>query len=231
MTVHTGVTLLRVKAGDDTGTVEVAPERERGPTAAKITAAAVELFYRQGYPQTSVREITAACGITPGALYNHFQSKEELLWEVVRDTHEMSERVAREALDGAGGDPVAQLRELVRAMTVMHSTNRLSAIVSRNEARRLPEPRAARALESQRWMRRTFERTLEAGVASGAFRLGLADGSDAYPPVVAKAILDLCVHCGLWFRPDGPLDTAQLAETYIALVLRMVGVDPSAPGD
>lgn len=200
--------------------------------ATKIVAAAVELFYRQGYPQTSVREITAACGITPGALYNHFQSKEELLWEVVRDTHEMSERVAREALERAGDDPIAQLRELVRAMTVMHSTNRLSAIVSRNEARRLPQAQARQALDSQRWMRRTFEQTLQAGVDAGAFRIALPDGEPASIPVVAKAILDLCVHCGLWFRPDGPLDTDQLAATYIVLVLQMVGVDPAAlPAD
>lgn len=200
-------------------------ERERGPMAEKIVEAAVDLFYRQGYPQTTVRQITSACGITPGALYNHFASKEELLWEVVRETHEMSERVAREALERAGDDPVDQLRELARAMTVMHSTHRLPAIVSRNEARRLPQAQARQALDSQRWMRRTFERTLEAGVRSGAFRISLPDGSPASVPVIAKGILDLCVHCGLWFRPDGPLDTDQLAETYVVLVLQMVGAD------
>lgn len=198
---------------------------DRGPTAQRIADAAVELFYRQGYPQTSVREITAACGITPGALYNHFPSKEELLWTVVERTHRINEQSIADALERAEDDPVAQLRELVRAVTTTHSTDRLAAIVSRNEARRLPEAQARQALESQRRIRRTFERTLEAGRDSGAFRLALPDGSPAYVPVVAKAILDLCIHCGLWFRPDGALDTDQLADTYAALVLQMVGAE------
>src|SRR5262245_55098829 len=42
----------------------------------RIADAAIELFYRNGATATSVRDITAACGLSPGALYNHFSSKE-----------------------------------------------------------------------------------------------------------------------------------------------------------
>ena len=49
------------------------------PLQCKIAEAAVELFYRKGAPGTTVREITAACGLSPGALYNHFDSKDHLL--------------------------------------------------------------------------------------------------------------------------------------------------------
>ena len=50
-----------------------------GSPARDLTAAAVDLFYEQGAQATTVREITKACGLTAGALYNHFTSKEELL--------------------------------------------------------------------------------------------------------------------------------------------------------
>src|SRR3954451_15678129 len=57
------------------------------PLQQRLAAAAVELFYRQGALATSVRQITEACGLTPGALYNHFESKDQLLYVVVRDIH------------------------------------------------------------------------------------------------------------------------------------------------
>ena len=51
----------------------------------RIAEAAIELFYSQGATATSVRDITSACGLTPGALYNHFSSKEQLLYVLIRD--------------------------------------------------------------------------------------------------------------------------------------------------
>lgn len=53
----------------------------------RLAEAAIELFGSRGAPATSVREITAACGLSPGALYNHFASKDELLYVLVRDIH------------------------------------------------------------------------------------------------------------------------------------------------
>lgn len=44
----------------------------------QIENASLQLFTRQGYHGTSMREIAEKVGLTPGALYNHFQSKEEL---------------------------------------------------------------------------------------------------------------------------------------------------------
>ncbi len=44
-------------------------------TRADILAKATELFARQGYTATSAREISAAAGVTIGALFHHFGSK------------------------------------------------------------------------------------------------------------------------------------------------------------
>ncbi len=81
----------------------------------RLAGAAVELFYRQGALATSVRQITEACGLSPGALYNHFESKEQLLYVLVRDIHLRQERVLAAAQADAGGDPVAELTAIVRS--------------------------------------------------------------------------------------------------------------------
>src|SRR5262245_57773992 len=41
------------------------------PPAEAIEAAAFDLFARQGFQVTTVRDVMRACGLTQGALYNH----------------------------------------------------------------------------------------------------------------------------------------------------------------
>lgn len=50
----------------------------------RITAAAAELFLRNGYAQTSLRDIAAAVGIKAGSIYYHFDSKELLFVDILQ---------------------------------------------------------------------------------------------------------------------------------------------------
>ncbi len=56
-------------------------------TRERIVAEALRLFAERGYAATSVAEIEAASGLSPGAggLYRHFRSKEEVLAAAVRE--------------------------------------------------------------------------------------------------------------------------------------------------
>jgi AcrR family transcriptional regulator len=51
-------------------------------TRERIGKAAIRLFVEQGVAATSVRDIARAVDISEGALYRHFVSKNELVWEV-----------------------------------------------------------------------------------------------------------------------------------------------------
>jgi AcrR family transcriptional regulator len=56
-------------------------------TRERIVSEALRLFAERGYSATSVAEIEAASGLSPGAggLYRHFRSKEEVLTAAVRE--------------------------------------------------------------------------------------------------------------------------------------------------
>lgn len=56
-------------------------------TRERIVAESLRLFADRGYAATSVAEIEAAAGLSPGAggLYRHFRSKEEVLGAAVRE--------------------------------------------------------------------------------------------------------------------------------------------------
>lgn len=52
-------------------------------TRQKIVLAAAELFDEVGYEAATISEVLKKCGVTKGALYFHFSSKEELAQEVL----------------------------------------------------------------------------------------------------------------------------------------------------
>lgn len=63
----------------------------------QILMTALELFGSKGYQNTSISDITQKANLSKGSLYNYFESKEELLNEVVvfafKDTTEVGEEV------------------------------------------------------------------------------------------------------------------------------------------
>ena len=57
------------------------PRHRFTDTRQRIEQAATQLFVARGITETSVRDITRAVGISEGALYRHFESKEDLVWQ------------------------------------------------------------------------------------------------------------------------------------------------------
>jgi AcrR family transcriptional regulator len=80
------------------GAIHANPRGNPGTTRARILAAAEKLFAEQGYGNVSMPMIAGASAITAGAIYKHFESKEELFFTVVeRAVHAVP--VAAEGLD------------------------------------------------------------------------------------------------------------------------------------
>jgi AcrR family transcriptional regulator len=56
--------------------------RDGSTTKHRIERAALKLFVQQGIPETSIKEIAREAGVSQGAMYNHYRSKEDLAWEL-----------------------------------------------------------------------------------------------------------------------------------------------------
>ena len=108
-------------------------EREPRPPVEAIRAAAFAQFAERGYPVVTVRDIMKACGLTQGALYNHFKSKDELLHDIIASTQGELERQCQQAVAGAGGDPRAELAAFVRVYVMRHCRLRIAALVANRE--------------------------------------------------------------------------------------------------
>jgi AcrR family transcriptional regulator len=195
---------------------------EGSPVQRRLAAAAVELFYRQGALATSVRQITEACGLTPGALYNHFESKDELLYVVVRDIHLRLENLLTAARASVAGDPAAELSAIVGVYVARHSDHRETARVANREFPLLSGERYDEVVAIRRRLRDTVVDVLLDGQKSQVF--SLVGGDDRGAAVLtALPILDMCVHISEWFHHDRPLSHAELEAYYVDLALRMAG--------
>jgi AcrR family transcriptional regulator len=65
--------------------------------------AAAHLFSTQGFNSTSMRDIAASIGKTPGSLYYHFESKNDLLVAIHLRAQAWAEDILRSAKEGNGG--------------------------------------------------------------------------------------------------------------------------------
>ena len=108
-------------------------EREARQPVDAIRAAAFAQFAERGYPVVTVRDIMKACGLTQGALYNHFKSKDELLHDIIASTQAELERLCQQAVNGAGDDPRAKLAAFVRVYVMRHCRLRVEALVANRE--------------------------------------------------------------------------------------------------
>jgi AcrR family transcriptional regulator len=82
-------------------------------TRAKLIRAARTLFARNGYAGVGTEEIVRRAGVTRGALYHQFPTKEDLFLAVYEQVeHDLTERVA--GLLGQTGGPFAAMRAGVR---------------------------------------------------------------------------------------------------------------------
>src|SRR4029453_407531 len=79
----------------------------------EIIAAALRCFAREGFHRTTMQQIVAESGLSPGALYRYFGAKEELMAAIAARHHAAELALLR---DAAERDDVREaLRELVRS--------------------------------------------------------------------------------------------------------------------
>lgn len=90
-------------------------EAQAKETRKKILNAAVRLFARHGYHQTTIADLATAVGMTSGAVFYHFPSKETLL-EAVVDWLSRGMRVYSDIADRADAGSIEVVEEILVVM-------------------------------------------------------------------------------------------------------------------
>lgn len=197
-------------------------------TAVEILRAAERLFAAQGFRATTVKMITLECGITPGALYLYFRSKDAVLAELIRVAYDELQRLldAAEARTGEESTPADRLANLVEGFVLYGTNHTTLARVADNEWALLDEgPERAAVADLRRSIRHRFEDVISRGVAAGEFSYVGNNKVRARHECrfLATAILDMCSGVFSWYTPEGSISARELIARYRATALRIVG--------
>lgn len=187
--------------GDADTVVDGDPIRER------LLDAAVRVFARQGYEGTKIMDIVREAGMSTGAVYGRFASKEDLLREaVVRRT--------RGQVEHPEGTRVAELIARVASATSGDLSDdeaaRLEAYVA---ARRQPEVRNALTDTSKAW-RAAMDPLVRAARADGSVGDGV--DPDAVLFLVSTLRMGLLVQRAAGFPAPDPAAWDSLLRTIIS---------------
>ncbi len=186
-------------------------------TAVRVRKAALRLFAAEGYAAVSMRAIAAEVGLQAGALYNHFPTKQAILFDLL-ETHMLELNSAWETESGRFTSPRMALEGFVRFHIRYHIDKQDEVFISYMELRNL-EPDNFRRIEA---LRRVYEgylrKIISLGKENGGFRV-----FDV--PVAAMAVIAMLTGLNTWFRSAGRLTAAQVEEIYISMALGSLGVE------
>jgi AcrR family transcriptional regulator len=108
-------------------------EEYREARRAQILAAARRCFLRKGFQETSMAEILAEAGVSSGALYNYFSSKEEMIVAIAKDNIGEVISVLRESATGphrsSPGAALANVLDVGRARHIDNGSAAMSVMV------------------------------------------------------------------------------------------------------
>ncbi|GAA3836933.1 TetR/AcrR family transcriptional regulator [Nocardioides panacisoli] len=187
-------------------------------TRARLLQAAVSAFADKGFHGTTTRDIAAAAGMSPAALYVHHRSKEELLYLISKAGHERTLELVKAAI-ASTDDPSDALRKVVYDFAVHHARGHTGARIVNYELAALSPEHLAEIQGIRHQIEDQIRRLVARGVKAGQF-----DTAD--PRITAAALLSLGIDLSRWYRDGVRWTPEQIADQYAAMALRIVGARP-----
>jgi AcrR family transcriptional regulator len=166
------------------------------PLPQRLVTIATRLFAAHGYEATSVQQIVEAAGVTKGALYHHFTSKDDLLYEVYHRVLADQMRRLEEIANGPG-DAAQRLTAVVADVIVTSIANLDELIVFFRSLHLLPAEQQKTVRSERRRYHQRVRRLVEEGQRSG---------------VLTREI-------GTWYHLGGPLSAEDVASHFDRLML------------
>ena len=169
-------------------------------------------FCERGFEAAGVRDIAGRLGLQSGAIYHHFASKEEILYEIVCEVYttslELLERVRR-----VSGSPVMALRELMHGHIDNITADTATTELALHEYKSLSADHARAIDAKHRTYLGGFTELIRAGQEQGLLR---ADVNPELATLVTVGALNSTVR---WYRGPASPPVDEVADAFIAILL------------
>lgn len=172
------------------------------------------LWADTGYDRTSMSQLAEACGISKALLYHYYQSKDDLLFDII-DTHLRDVIAMLDEADDPLLPPEKRLRLLIGALLEAYRDSDADHKVQINSLSTLPPERQA--------LLKGLERDLVVRFAEIIGAVSPAIGRDRrLLKPVTMSLFGMLNWVYLWFRPDGPMTREEYAD--LATTMTIAGI-------
>jgi AcrR family transcriptional regulator len=194
----------------------------------EILRTAARLFQQRGYDATSMNDVAAALKLSKGGLYHHFQSKDEILFEIMNHAMEITQDRVLNPVRGIA-DPEERLRALIRLhIEVVLSPRDREITVMLHENHPLP-PALRKRINARKKDYIHFLENLMAEVQNKVQNQVQNKGQQGVqnklqtkgkvsPRAAAFALLGMINWIYQWYKPEGELQTQNLIPQFTDLI-------------
>ena len=187
----------------------------------QILEAAVKVFARQGFHQSTVAQIAKEAGVADGTIYLYFKNKDDILVQFFNyKTKQVFDSFRTEV--ARADSSLDKLRYLIRRHLQEFQRNREMAVVYQVETHqnsRLAEPQIR---EMSKMYRDLISEIVEQGQQEGTIR------RDLYVGLVKRFIIGAVDEViNTWLHSNGEYDLVSMADPLVELFIK--GIGHSAP--
>lgn len=188
-------------------------------TAKSLLVAARDLFVLNGYAAVSMREIALKLGINAGAIYNHFPSKQEILFRLLEDHMlDLLEQWDILEVERSKLSDLLILRMFVNFHINFHIDKSKEVFLSYMELRSLDRQNFLKISK----LRDEYESILQNILVLGKNNKNL-DFDDSQ--ITTKAILGTLSSLSHWYHQKGRLGAEDIRKIYWHLIFNSVRTD------
>ncbi len=178
----------------------------------RILEKAAELFRERGYYGVTIEEIAKAVKLSKVSIYNHWQSKQELLYEIHVNGHTaLLEGLVKIA--ESENPPDVKLREAIVWHIVLACATMSPTTGALSQEFALP----SHLLKAIIRIRDEYDDRLRKIIAEG-IRQGIFVDSD--PKLVSLIIIGTVNYIQHWYSPNGKLSKEEIADRYAEFLMR-----------
>jgi len=183
----------------------------------QILEAAVKVFARQGFHQSTVAEIAKEAGVADGTIYLYFKNKDDILVQFFSYRAKQVFESFREEVDRAQTS-LDKLRNVVRRHLAEFQRDRDGAVVYQVETHQNSRLAEAQIREMSQMYRDLISEIVEQGQQEGTIR------RDLYVGLVKRFIIGAVDEViNTWLHSDGEYDLVSMADPLIELFIKGIG--------
>ena len=180
-------------------------------TKKEILLLAQNVLKEKGYAATSVRDIAKALEMEPASLYSHFKNKEDILKITCFEMADKFELAVKEVND-IYFNAEEKLRMAIQFHVEILTQNLDSAIIFIRDWRNLTGSTLEQFITKRNVYEEGFRTIVETGIDEGVF-------NETDKKFAALTILSSVNWIVEWYKPDGSLDSTQIAQKLSDFIL------------